>query len=116
MLEMEEETKYGQGGEAIVDGVTIGNNIAVPYESKNGKQFWLFLCDKPKHMVIETFIDAYINTYYEGDSAIQRWYYELIQPKSMTYYFNDRGQPAYVDSHIVCASKFAMPPTSHTVK
>jgi len=40
----------------------------------------------------------------------------LIRPKNKTYYFNDRGQPAYVYSQIVCASKFAMPPTPHDVK
>jgi hypothetical protein len=58
MLEMEEETKYGPKGEAIADGVTIGDNIVVPCQSRNGEHFWLLLCDKPKHMVIETFTDA----------------------------------------------------------
>jgi len=67
-------------------------------------------------MVTKTFIDAYRHTYYEGDSVIQGRYYELIQPRSKTYYFNDSGQPSYVYSHIVCTSNFAMPPTSHTVK
>jgi len=47
---------------------------------------------------------------------IPRWYYELIWPASKTYYFNDSGQPAYVYSHIMHASKFVMPPTSHTIK
>jgi hypothetical protein len=56
------------------------------------------------------------NAYYEGDSVIQRWYYELIQLANMTYNFNDNGQLAYIYSHIVCASKFVMPPTSHTLK
>ncbi len=37
MLEMEEETKYGLRGEVIVDGVTIGDNIVVPCESRNGE-------------------------------------------------------------------------------
>ncbi len=116
MLEMKEETKYGPRGDAIVDGVIIGDNIIMPCESNNGEQFWLLLCDKLKHMVIETFTDAYKNTYYEGDSVIQRWYYELIRLGSRTYNFNDSGQLAYVFSHIVCASKFVMPPTSHTIK
>jgi hypothetical protein len=39
-------------------------------EGENGKQLWLMFCDKPKHVVIETFIDAYKNTYYEGDKLI----------------------------------------------
>jgi hypothetical protein len=37
MLEMEEETKYGLRGEVIADGVTIGENIIVPCESRNGE-------------------------------------------------------------------------------
>ncbi len=37
MLEMEEETKYGLGGEVIANGVTIGDNIVVPCESRNGE-------------------------------------------------------------------------------
>jgi hypothetical protein len=85
MLEMEEETRYGPRGDAIVDGVIIRDNIAMLCESSNGKKNWLVLCDKPKHMMIETFTNAYKNAYYEGNSVIQRWYYELIQLGSMTY-------------------------------
>jgi hypothetical protein len=51
MLEMEKEIEYDPRGEAIANGVTIGNNIDVPCESRNGEQFWLLFCDKPKHMV-----------------------------------------------------------------
>jgi hypothetical protein len=116
MLEMEEEIECGLGGEAITNGVTIGDNTVMPCESRNGEQFWLLLCEKPKNMVTKTFNVAYKNTYYEGNSVIQGWYYELIRPQNMTYYFNDNGQHAYVYSHIVCASKFAMPPTLHTIK
>ncbi len=32
MLEMEEETEYGLGGEDIVNGINVGDNIAVPHE------------------------------------------------------------------------------------
>jgi hypothetical protein len=64
------ETQYGVGGEAIVDLVTIGDNMAVPCESNNGKTFGLLLCDKPKHVVKHTFKDSYGNTYYEGDEVI----------------------------------------------
>ncbi len=66
-------------------------------------------------MVIETFTDAYKNTYNEGDSIIQRHYYDLLRLRSQIYYFNDDIVPAYVYSHIICASKFVMPPTSHNV-
>ncbi len=74
------------------------------------------LCDKPKHVVTETFIDAYKNTYYEGDELIQGCYYNLLQLGNKTYYFNDDAPLAYIYSHLICASKFAMPPTSHSVK
>jgi hypothetical protein len=65
MLEMEEETKYGPSGKAIIDGVAIGDNITLPCESTNGKKIWLLLCNKPKHIMMETFTNAYRNTYYE---------------------------------------------------
>jgi hypothetical protein len=63
-LEMEEEIEYGTKGEAIVDNVFIGDNLVVPCENGNGKAFWLLLYDKLKHVVKDTFIDAYKNTYY----------------------------------------------------
>jgi len=88
----------------------------VPCESENGKQFMFMLCDKPKHVVTEAFIDAYKNTYYEGDELIQGCYYNLLQLGNKTYYFNDDAPLAYIYSHLICASKFAMPPTSHSVK
>jgi hypothetical protein len=34
----------------------------------------------------------------------------------MTYYFNDDAPLAYIYSHLVYASKFAMPPTSHSIR
>ncbi len=74
------------------------------------------LCDKPKHVVIETFIDAYKNTYYEGDELIQGRYYDLLRLGSMTYYFNDDVPLAYIYSHLVYASNFTMPLTSHNIR
>jgi hypothetical protein len=53
---MEEEIEYGLGGEVIANRVAIRDNIILPCESTNGEQFWLLLCDKPKHIVTETFI------------------------------------------------------------
>jgi len=32
MLRLEDETLYGSGGEAIVDEVAVGDNIAIPCE------------------------------------------------------------------------------------
>jgi hypothetical protein len=80
MLEIDEETKYKAGREAIVDGeaIDIGDNIVVPCESEDGKQLWLMLYDKPKHVVIDTFTNALKNTYFEGDKLIQRCYYDLL--------------------------------------
>ncbi len=67
-------------------------------------------------MVRETFNDVYKNTYYEGDSIIRGHYYDLLRLRSQTYYFNNGTTPDYVYSHIVCASKFVIPPTLHSVK
>jgi len=47
-----------------------------------------------------------------GKYFFQRHYYDLLR-LSQIYYFNDGIVPAYVYSHIICASKFVMPPTSH---
>jgi hypothetical protein len=55
------------------------------------------------------------NTYYEGDFVICGHYYDLIWLGNKSYYFNDEANSAYIYSHLVCASKFAMPPTSHNV-
>jgi hypothetical protein len=62
--------------------------------------------------VVETFLHVYKN---EGDFIICGHYYDLIRPRSKSYYFNDEVRLAYIYSHLVCASKFAMPPTSHNV-
>jgi hypothetical protein len=37
MLEMEKEIEYGTRGEDIVDGINVGDNIAMPCESENRK-------------------------------------------------------------------------------
>jgi hypothetical protein len=65
--------------------------------------------------MVETFINAYKNTYYERDFVICGHYYDSIWPGNRIYYFNDEAKHAYIYSHLVCASKFAMPPTSHNV-
>jgi hypothetical protein len=111
-----EENVYGYGEEAIVDKVDVGHNIVVPCESEIGKELWLILCDKAKHNVTETFTDQYNNTYYEGDEVICGCWYDILRLGSLTYYFNDDAQPAYVYSNLVCATKFIMPPTSHNVR
>jgi hypothetical protein len=116
MLRLEDETLYGFGGEAIIDEVDVGDNIVVPYKSGNGKQFWLLFCDKAKHIMTKTFTDTYKNTYYEGDEVVCWCWYDLLRSRSRTYFFNDDAQPTYIYSHLVYATKFIMPPTSHNVR
>jgi hypothetical protein len=70
-LRLEEEIEYGVGGKTISNKVSVGDNLAIPCENDNGEAFWLLLCDKPKHIVKDTFTDAYKNTYYEGDEVIR---------------------------------------------
>ncbi len=88
----------------------------MPCENGNGKQFWLLLCDKPIQIVVENFIDPYKNTYYEGDYVIRGCKYDLLQFEIKTYYFNEEVEPVYIYSHLVCVSKFTMPPTSHNIR
>jgi hypothetical protein len=110
MLGVKEETKYGAWGKTLVNNVVIGDNV-VPCESGNGEQFWLLFYDIPIHIVVETFTYAYINK----DFIICGHYYNLIWPRNRSYHFNDEVKLAYIYSHLMCASKFAMPPTSHNV-
>jgi hypothetical protein len=62
MQNVEDETQYGVGGEAIANLVAIGDNMAIPCESNNGEALWLLLFDKPKHVVRDTFKNSYGNT------------------------------------------------------
>jgi hypothetical protein len=78
MLGIEEEIGYVVGGKALVDNVAIGDIVDVLCENGNEEQFWLLLCDKPVHTMLETFTNAYKNTYYEGNFVIHDCYYELI--------------------------------------
>jgi hypothetical protein len=100
-LGLEKEIEYGVGGEAISNRVFVGDNL-VPCESDNGKVFWLFLCDKPKHIVKDTFTNAYKNTYYEGDEAIWGRWYDLLRPRSI-HIFSMMTQNLLIYTHIgVC--------------
>jgi len=40
----------------------ITHQAITPCESSNREQFWLMFCDKPMHVVTNTFTDAYKNT------------------------------------------------------
>lgn len=106
---------YGAKGETIVESISIGDNVAIPCDNDVGKVLWLLFCDKAKHIVKDNFVDSYGNTYYEGDEVIQNYYYDLLHPRNKTYFFNDDVEPAYIYSHLMCASKFGIPPTSHNV-
>ncbi len=39
MLEMEEETEYGPRGKDIANGINVGDNIAVPCETRMENSF-----------------------------------------------------------------------------
>lgn len=115
MLNLEDDTQYGAKGKTIVDSIGIGDNVAIPCDNDVGKVLWLLHFDKVKHIVKDIFVDSYGNTYYEGDEVIQSRYYDLFCPWNKTYFFNDDVELAYIYSHLMCASKFGMLPTSHNV-
>jgi hypothetical protein len=115
MLNLKGDTQYGARGKTINDSVGIGDNVAIPCDNNVGKVLWLLFCDKVKHIVKDTFIDSYGNITYEGDEVIRSSYFDLFRFRNKTYFFNDDVELAYIYSHLMCASKFGMPPTSHNV-
>jgi hypothetical protein len=52
----------------------------------------------------------------EGDVVLHGIWYIKLSPNSCSYLLRDDKSLAYVFSHLILASKFPMPPTSHIVK
>jgi hypothetical protein len=78
MINPNEEIENGIGGEWIVDVVCVGDNVVVVADSEKGEQFWLLLVDKLVHVVLESFTDAWGNSYVEGDVVLRGFWYDRI--------------------------------------
>jgi hypothetical protein len=74
------------------------------------------LVDKCVHVVEENFTNAWGNSYLEGKMVVQGYWYNILILGSYTYIFRDDKLVAHVYSHLVLASKFSLPPTTHGIK
>ncbi len=108
------EIACGNGGEGMADEVVMGDNIVVMNSSNEG--FWIMLVSTLIHMVKEHFMDQWEQIWFEGDYVLHGLRYEKICPGNKFYYLLEDSPPMYVYSHLVVASKFLLPPTTHVVK
>ncbi len=74
----DELTKFGSGGEDMVEDVLIGDNITILCQSYVDESFWIMLVDKPLHLVTQHFIDAWGQKWFEGDYIICGLWYERL--------------------------------------
>lgn len=92
------------------------------YFGKSFQPMWIGLThmDAPQWLEVEGCIKSIdlLKTFHSSFKIFFHYYnnYLMLQLRNQTYYFNNGVAPTYVYSHIVCASKFVMPPTSHSVK
>jgi hypothetical protein len=68
------------------------------------------------HMVKKHFTDGWGHEWFEGGYILQGLRYERLCPHNRSYYLLGESPPTYVYSHLVVASKFTMPPTTHAVR
>ena len=61
----------------ICKDVQVGENVAVSTGLVK-EPFWILLCDKAVHIVIESFIDGWQNSYVVGDVVIRGFYYKCM--------------------------------------
>jgi hypothetical protein len=105
---------YGNGGEEMADEVVMGDNIVgMSFEDEG---FWIMLVSTLVHMVKEHFVDEWGQEWFEGDYVLHGLWYEKLCPSNIFYYLLEDSPPMYVYSHLVVASKFVLPPTTHVVK
>jgi len=74
------------------------------------------LVDKPLHMVTQHFKDAWGQEWFEGDYVIRDLWYEKLRQGNRSYYFLEDSPPTFVYSHLIVASKFPTPRTTHVVR
>lgn len=71
---------------------------------------------KGVHTVFTPFKDAWNNEYVTNDIVFCGFSYDRLSISRCTYLLRGDKPPTYIFSHLILASKFSMPPTSHIMK
>jgi hypothetical protein len=68
MYDSDEDVRAQGGLDNLCEDVHVGENVAIPTDLRN-EPFWILLCDKAVHVVQESFIDAWDNSFVIGDGS-----------------------------------------------
>jgi hypothetical protein len=113
----ENEVEFRSGGEEMSEVLFARDNIAVLCENVDTyEDFLLIMVDMSAHTVVNNFTDGWNQTFFEGESVVRDKYYERLREGSRSYCLFEDAPQVYQYSHLVVASKFAMPPTIHSLR
>jgi hypothetical protein len=101
-------------GEWIANNLHPNDNVVIP--TTTDEPFWLMLMEKGIHVVDNSFTNFDGNEWTQGDMVVRGYCYEWLQVESHSYILQNDQPLAFVFSHLIFASKFSLPPTSHMVK
>jgi hypothetical protein len=74
------------------------------------------IIDKGVHTFSAPFADVWNNEYVTKDIVLHGFWYDKLFVGSRTYLLKNDKPHDYIFSHLILASKFSMPPTSHIMK
>jgi hypothetical protein len=66
-----DEIEFGSGGEEMIEGVQLGDNVVVKCQTSTSKDYWILLCDKGLHMIQDYFTYGWGQEWLLGDCVIQ---------------------------------------------
>jgi hypothetical protein len=113
MYDSNAEVEARSSREWIAKVVNVGDDVCV--DNSTNESFWILLVDKGMHTIQESFKDDWNNEYVEGDVVLRGIWYDKLFPNSRSYLLRNDKSPSYVFSHLILASKFPVPPTSHII-
>ena len=105
----------GPDREWIVDGLCIGDNVAVRSPLQE-EPYWLMLVHTATRTLQDSFTDPEGNGYGPRDVIFLGFWYERLKEGSRTYLLRNNKELSSVYSHLLLTSKFSLPPISHPVK
>ena len=111
----DEEVEAGPDHEWIVDGLCIGDNVAV-HSRLQEQPYWLMLVHTATRTLQDSFTDPEGNGYGPGDVIFSGFWYKRLKEGSRTYLLRNDKEPSLIYSHLLLTSKFNLPPISHPLK